>query len=154
MACSHFTLSLTQRRPLMPAPSTCRRLVLNSGQQTSGFLHLNGQFLAVRLAPGACGGEVILKFRLIQGGERRMQVFRPGQRVSRSGIYRIYHASHRLMHEATLRANDIFPCCRQCGARVTFELLRPMKDALALPFRTGDILKEWGEFAKAHKKSG
>jgi hypothetical protein len=59
-----------------------------------------------------------------------------------SGIYRVFHDSHRLMHEAALRTGDIFPCCRQCGNEARFELARTMADQLILPFRNGEILAE------------
>jgi len=83
-----------------------------------------------------------------------MEQFRPGERVRRSGIYRVYHHTHRLMHEATLRGNDIFPCCKQCAGQVRFELIRALKDDTVLPFRTGEILEECPERAKAHKQTG
>ena len=69
-----------------------------------------------------------------------MATFKPGETVERSGIYRVYHNSHRLMHEATLLAGDLFPICRQCGDQVRFEGLRPLRDRDVLPFREGVIL--------------
>lgn len=71
-----------------------------------------------------------------------MESFQPGERVSQSGIYRVNHQSHRLMHQAALRAGDIFPCCKQCGKQVRFELLHPIRDEQVVPFRTGPILEE------------
>jgi hypothetical protein len=71
-----------------------------------------------------------------------MESFQPGERVSKSGIYRVTHESHRLMHQAALKADDIFPCCKQCGKQVRFELLHPIKDEQVVPFRTGSILEE------------
>jgi hypothetical protein len=52
----------------------------------------------------------------------------PGELVPKSGIYRVTHDSHRLMHEATLLKNDRFPVCKQCGQQVRFELLRAVKN--------------------------
>ncbi|HET7749786.1 MAG TPA: hypothetical protein VFK81_10425 [Terriglobales bacterium] len=69
-----------------------------------------------------------------------MTSFKPGQKVGRSGIYRVEHASHRLMHEATLLAEDLFPSCRRCGDQVRFELIRALRDQAVLPFREGEIL--------------
>ena len=48
--------------------------------------------------------------------------FRPGDYVPESGIYRINHDSHRLMHEATLIHGTRFPRCRVCRDAVRFEL--------------------------------
>lgn len=84
-----------------------------------------------------------------------MGSFQPGGRVPQSGIYRVNHDSHRLMHESTLKAGDIFPCCKQCGRQVRFQLLRPLlKEELVLPFRTNSILEECGGLAKVHKHAG
>jgi hypothetical protein len=43
----------------------------------------------------------------------QMEEFVPGQRVLWSGVYRVHHDSDRLMHEASLRAGEIFPCCKR-----------------------------------------
>ena len=83
-----------------------------------------------------------------------MGQFRPGERVSHNGIYRVYHHSHRLMHEVTLCAADVFPRCKQCGDQVRFELLRTLKQDGVLPFRSGDILEECQELKKARKQAG
>jgi hypothetical protein len=88
-----------------------------------------------------------------------MEQFRPGKRVSQSGIYRVNHHSHRLMHEVTLRAQDIFPRCKQCGDHVKFELVRTVNSQGVVPFRDGDILEECQEAeakakVQAHKQAG
>lgn len=54
--------------------------------------------------------------------------YRPGEYVPDSGIYRVTHEEHRLMHEATLLAGDRFPLCKQCKRRVRFELRRAVKN--------------------------
>lgn len=54
--------------------------------------------------------------------------FAPGESVPTSGIYRVTHDGHRLMHEATLLNNERFPVCKQCGHEVRFELLRAVKN--------------------------
>jgi hypothetical protein len=45
-----------------------------------------------------------------------------------SGIYRVIHAQHRLPHEVTLIAGQVFPPCAKCHAEVRFELLRELPD--------------------------
>lgn len=61
--------------------------------------------------------------------------FRPGDIVPQSGIYRVEHDAHRLMHECTLLKDARFPRCRKCST-VRFELLRPVTrwKNPALPF--------------------
>ena len=71
------------------------------------------------------------------------KIFKPGQRVPVSGIYRVEHDSHRLMHEATLLQNDLFPRCRQCNLEVRFELVRAIAAYRVLPFRSSAILEEF-----------
>ena len=83
-----------------------------------------------------------------------MARFLPGERVPQSGIYRVLHNSHRLMHESALRAEEIFPCCKHCGRHVRFELIRAARDQDVLPFRAGEILQECQAIAKAHKQAG
>jgi hypothetical protein len=87
-------------------------------------------------------------------GEQPMEQFRPGERVAQSAIFRVYHDSHRLMHEVTLRAGDVFPRCKQCGDQVRFELVRAVNALGVVPFRTGAILEEWPETIKARKQAG
>jgi len=61
-----------------------------------------------------------------------------------SGIYKIYHDSHRLMHEATLVKGARFPRCRQCGLRVKFSLARSIQDDhLIPPFQPTAILEPY-----------
>jgi hypothetical protein len=50
--------------------------------------------------------------------------FRPGELIRESGLYRVYHAGHRLPHEVTLLRNETFPSCIRCGNSASFELLR------------------------------
>jgi hypothetical protein len=78
----------------------------------------------------------------------RTGTFKPGEVVLTSGAYRVHHASHRLMHAATLLLGDRFPRCRQCGEQVRFELIRIMRDADVLPFRSGEILTEYEQAKK------
>ena len=66
-----------------------------------------------------------------------------GNVVPESGIYRVYHDSHRLMHTATLLAGTLFPTCRRCKAAVQFELVRRVKTTLIPPFRNTAYLQEY-----------
>lgn len=54
--------------------------------------------------------------------------YRPGEIVPESGVYRVTHDSHRLMHEATLLEGEKFPICRKCKLDVRFDLRRSVKD--------------------------
>jgi hypothetical protein len=79
-----------------------------------------------------------------------MGKFLPGQRVKQSGIYRVHHDPHRLMHEASLRSGETFPCCKQCHQQVRFELIRTLRDEDVLPFSDGAILHECWGLSKGH----
>lgn len=70
--------------------------------------------------------------------------YRPGDRVPESGIYRVEHGPHRLMHMATLGGNTRFPLCRQCGRSVRFSLIRAVRTSQVLPFRSNSFLEEYG----------
>jgi len=50
--------------------------------------------------------------------------FRAGEAIVETGIYRVFHAEHRVSHEVTLLAGQKFPVCEECGKDVHFELLR------------------------------
>lgn len=77
-----------------------------------------------------------------------MAKFVPGQHVPQSGIYRVHHDSHRLMHQASLKAGEIFPCCKQCGNQIRFELVHILGDAEVLPFSEGSLLQRCKELVK------
>jgi len=77
-----------------------------------------------------------------------MEKFTPGQRVPQSGVYRVHHDSHRLMHQASLRAGEIFPRCRQCGNKISFELVHRLQDAEVLPFSENSRLQKFTELAE------
>ncbi len=52
-------------------------------------------------------------------------IFRPGQPVTRSGIYRVIHDPyHHAEHEVTCVFGKKFPPCNHCGHNVRFELVR------------------------------
>jgi len=46
----------------------------------------------------------------------------PGDLVTHSGIYFALHSQHRVIHELTLTKGEVFPQCRICGTRVSFQL--------------------------------
>src|SRR5579864_2962824 len=83
--------------------------------------------------------------RLVLSGPVTSQMkrtFKPGELVPTSGIYRVEHRSHRLMHEATLLAQSLFPLCRQYDTTVRFRLIRAVARRV-LPFRSSAILEEF-----------
>ncbi|PYP85375.1 MAG: hypothetical protein DMG65_20850 [Candidatus Angelobacter sp. Gp1-AA117] len=69
--------------------------------------------------------------------------YKPGDVVPESGIYKVQHDSHRLMHTATLLRETLFPLCRHCGQRVRFELRRQVKSSQVPAFRDTAHLKEY-----------
>ena len=72
--------------------------------------------------------------------------YQPGDVVPLSGIYKIYHDSHRLMHEATLLKGIRFPRCRQCGNQVKFTLGRAIQnDHLVPAFQATAILEPYDQ---------
>lgn len=50
-------------------------------------------------------------------------LFRAGERIPESGIYRVYHRGHRTTHECILLRGELFPRCSSCGAEVQFQQL-------------------------------
>lgn len=71
--------------------------------------------------------------------------FSPGEVVPESGIYRVEHNSHRLMHEAALLAETRFPRCKRCRDQVRFHLVRPVVEGQVLPFRVHAFLEEYDD---------
>ena len=71
--------------------------------------------------------------------------FIPGEMVAESGIYRVEHDSHRLMHEAALQAGTRFPRCKQCKDEVRFYLVRPVATGQILPFHVHAFLEEYSD---------
>lgn len=69
--------------------------------------------------------------------------YRPGEVIPVSGIYRVEHPTHRLMHEATLLGQNLFPRCRECRDAVRFRLLHAVDSRHLLPFRSSVILEEF-----------
>lgn len=52
------------------------------------------------------------------------QEFKPGQKCTQSGIYRVAHdKGHTKEHEVTVVNGEPFPPCRSCGHGVRFTLV-------------------------------
>ncbi|HEY3927090.1 MAG TPA: hypothetical protein VGL89_01835 [Candidatus Koribacter sp.] len=64
-------------------------------------------------------------------------MFKTGDLVAESGIYRVHHAGHRLPHEVTLLKDQAFPRCAKCSDKVEFE---PVALAPTLIERRGHIV--------------
>jgi len=64
-------------------------------------------------------------------------VFRTGQRVRASGVYRVSHARHHLPREVTLLRGQVFPRCAECRVPVLFTQGRIIKE---LKERRGKII--------------
>ncbi|MGC2697757.1 MAG: hypothetical protein WA738_18375 [Candidatus Angelobacter sp.] len=68
---------------------------------------------------------------------------RPGKLVPDSGVYRVIHESHRLMHEATLLAGERFPICKECKRNVRFELRRAVQNPTRITSGYHAILEDY-----------
>jgi hypothetical protein len=52
-------------------------------------------------------------------------VFRPGEKVPHSGIYKVMHdRQHATTHEVTCVFGKVFPTCSSCGKDARFKLVR------------------------------
>jgi hypothetical protein len=49
--------------------------------------------------------------------------FRVDENIPETGVYRVFHAEHRVSHHATLLRGEKFPRCAVCGDDVHFELI-------------------------------
>ena len=74
---------------------------------------------------------------------KRNRRYKPGDVAPSSGVYRVEHESHGLMHETTLLKQNLFPRCRECKAAVRFRLVRAIDARRLLPFRSSAILEEF-----------
>ncbi len=45
----------------------------------------------------------------------------PGDTVTISGLYRVRHYQHRLLHVVFISGGSMLPLCNRCGQRVRFE---------------------------------
>ena len=54
-----------------------------------------------------------------------IETFKPGQKVEKSGIYKVVHDSqHTKEHEVTCVYGETFPPCNHCGPHPRFQLIR------------------------------
>ena len=51
-------------------------------------------------------------------------IYRAGEPIPESGIYKVSHSEHRLPHEVTLLHGQRFPRCEKCGELVKFGLVK------------------------------
>jgi hypothetical protein len=51
-------------------------------------------------------------------------LFKSGDTIPESGLYKVLHSQHRLPHQVTLVAGQAFPPCGKCRDEVRFELVR------------------------------
>ncbi len=64
-----------------------------------------------------------------QAEKLSLPYFRPGEAIPVTGIYRVFHAQHRVSHEVTLLAGEVFPRCAKCDSDVHFELITQASQA-------------------------
>ena len=57
-------------------------------------------------------------------------IFRTGEPIPESGIYRVIHKAHRVPHEVTLLSGQNFPRCAKCQDSVQFELIQAATELL------------------------
>jgi hypothetical protein len=63
------------------------------------------------------------------------ELLRPGDKVSKSGIYRVYHhRNHVQPHEVTAIYGETLPKCNGCRGQVRFILLRPAQHVRPIHF--------------------
>ncbi len=53
--------------------------------------------------------------------------YEPFETVPASGVYEVFHASHRVTHAVTLLQGQRFPQCARCKDKVRFELKRAVR---------------------------
>ena len=61
---------------------------------------------------------------VLQWAERTL--YKAGERVPVSGIYRVAHIAHRGPHEVLAIVDEEFPSCRICRNGVSFQVLHPV----------------------------
>jgi hypothetical protein len=84
---------------------------------------------------------------MVSKGSRR-DLYKPGEAVPQTGIYKIYHSRHRPMHRATLLEGSLFPQCKECASEVRFALARVVSNRLA-PLPSVQLIEEC-EKSKPH----
>lgn len=71
--------------------------------------------------------------------------YKPGQKVPRSGIYKVNHDRRHLdRHEVTAVKGEPFPPCSNCGRGLTYSLVRAahhLKEHPSLKYRKRVVAK-------------
>jgi len=131
------------------AVQACSRSSLMYEGKTGAGRHLARPLISsrVRLAASSLGVTEVKE-------KRARPRYTPGEIVPRTGIYKIYHNQHRLMHEAALIENTFFPRCRKCKNTVRFVLARPVLHNSVLPFRSTELLEEYEQVEKKSVGAG
>ena len=52
-----------------------------------------------------------------------LRLFKPGESVPASGVYRVLHSAHRASHEVSMVAGETFPKCNTCQDSVAYQLI-------------------------------
>ena len=52
-----------------------------------------------------------------------VRLFKAGEAVPASGVYRVLHSAHRPSHEVSMVAGETFPKCRTCNDSVAYQLI-------------------------------
>jgi hypothetical protein len=52
-----------------------------------------------------------------------------GEKVGRTGVYRIVHKNHRPAHYSILQEGEVFPACHVCGYAVRFEFAQRVNES-------------------------
>ena len=92
----------------------------------------------ISLVPLALGTPTVVKDKQIL-----TKKYRPGELVPESGVYRVTHDEHRLMHEAMLLVGSKFPVCKRCNRSVRFELRRAVKNPTQIVSGYHAILEDY-----------
>ena len=60
--------------------------------------------------------------------KRMINRFSTGDKIPETGVYYVYHPTHRLVRSVRLLEGDFFPRCSQCVDRAEFELVMRVMD--------------------------
>jgi hypothetical protein len=63
-----------------------------------------------------------------KSGRAGRHPFETGRMVPETGIYRVSHVSHRLLHEVVILKGERFPRCAKCNEAVLFDLVHAAPD--------------------------
>lgn len=101
----------------------------DSRLRDSPIISNNALHGSIRTDKGSCGmrakqSKLFLVESPATGMGEQQVTFRTGERITRSGIYRVIHRKHRLPHEVTLLRDQVFPRCAKCHDQVKFLLVR------------------------------